>query len=121
MDIKKVESKVSSFVPNNTKTLKIFFNVKSNYVYTSQGLTDYLALSYLIKLTMVRGGVAAVYVPSIQSKRFVVFFCICIFAFLSTVAPSVLKDCFSGGRGKQLKNNNNKKKKIKYSELLTLF
>ena len=27
-----------------------------------------------------------------------------IFTFLSTVAPSILKDCFSGGRGKQLKN-----------------
>ena len=37
----------------------------------SQGLIDYLVRSYLIKLTMVGGGVAAVYFLSIQSKRFV--------------------------------------------------
>ena len=59
-----------SFVPNNTKNLKIF-NLKSNLVYASQGLIDYLVPSYQIKLTMVGGGVAAVYFLSIQSKRFV--------------------------------------------------
>ena len=32
---------------------------------------DYLVQSYLIKLTMVGGGVAAVYFLSIESKRFV--------------------------------------------------
>ena len=37
----------------------------------SLGLIDYLVPSYLIKLTMVGGGVAAVYFLSIQSKRFV--------------------------------------------------
>ena len=37
----------------------------------SLGLIDYLVRSYLIKLTMVGGGVAAVYFLSIQSKRFV--------------------------------------------------
>ena len=37
----------------------------------SLGLIDYLVRSYLIKLTIVGGGVAAVYFLSIQSKRFV--------------------------------------------------
>ena len=37
----------------------------------SLGLIDYLVRSYLIKLTMVGGGVAAVCFLSIQSKRFV--------------------------------------------------
>ena len=37
----------------------------------SLGLIDYLVPSYLIKLTIVGGGVAAVYFLSIQSKRFV--------------------------------------------------
>ena len=46
--------------------------------------------------------------PKIINLYFFVFYC--IFTFLSTVAPSVLKDCFSGGRGKQLKNNNKKEK-----------
>ena len=37
----------------------------------SQGLIDYLVPSYLIKLSMVGGGVAAFYFLSIQSERFV--------------------------------------------------
>ena len=45
----------------------------------------------------------------------------CIFTFLNTVAPSVLKDCFSGGRGKQLKNKNKNKLNANINVLLIFF